>query len=78
LLNARIVVKAPVTVTNLLLSDQKSHIELSGKAIVNSDLLGGAACVVSRMGTISKNGTALPCREEGSDKPQGNGGMIYD
>jgi hypothetical protein len=79
LLNAQIVVKAPVTITNLLVSDQKSHIELSGKPIVHPELLAGSACVVARMGTISKNGTALPCREEGSGTPQqGKGGMIYD
>jgi hypothetical protein len=31
------------------------------------------------MGTISKNGTALPCHEGGSGTPQqGNDGRIYD
>ena len=44
LLNAQIVVKSPVTITNLFVSDQKSHIEFSGKAIVNSDLAEWRRC----------------------------------
>ena|SRR5215211_411672 len=79
LMNAQVVVKAPVTVTNLFLSEHKSHIELSGKPIVNPDFLAGSACIAAKMGTISKNGTALPCREGASGTPhQGNDGMIYD
>jgi hypothetical protein len=79
LLNAQVVAKAPVTVTNLFLSYDKSHIELSGKPIVNPHFLVGSACIASKMGTISKNGTALPCHEGGSGTPQqGNDGRIYD
>jgi hypothetical protein len=79
LLNAQVVAKAPVTVTNLFLSYDKSHIELSGKPIVNPHFLAGSACIVWKMGTISKNGTALPCHEGGSGTPQqGNDGRIYD
>jgi hypothetical protein len=79
LLNAQVVVKAPVTVTNLFVSQDKSHIELSGKPIVNPDLLAGSVCIAGKMGTISKNGTVLPCREGASGTPQqGNDGMIYD
>jgi len=79
LLNAQVVAKAPVTVTNLFLSYDKSHIELSGKPIVNPDFLAGSVCIASKMGTISKNGTALPCHEGGSGTPQqGNDGRIYD
>jgi hypothetical protein len=79
LLNAQIVVKEPVKVTNLILSEHKSHIELSGKPIVNPDFLTDSACIARKMGTISKNGTVLPCREDGkSVSQQGNGGMIYD
>jgi len=79
LMNAQFVVKAPVTVTNLFVSYDKSHIELSGKPIVNPHFLVGSACIVGKMGTISKNGTALPCHEGGSGTPQqGNDGRIYD
>ena len=63
LLNAQVVAKAPVTVANLFVSYDKSHIELSGKPIVNPHFLVGSACIVGKMGTISKKGTALPCRE---------------
>ena len=54
-------------------------IELSGKPIVNPHFLVGSACIVGKIGTISKNGTALPCHEGGSGTPQqGNDGRIYD
>ena len=79
LLNAQVVAKASVTVTNLFVSYDKSHIELSGQPIVNPHFLAGSACVARKMGTISKNGTVLPCRESASGTPQqGNDGMIYD
>jgi hypothetical protein len=78
-MNAQVVVKAPVTVTNLFLSYDKSHIELSGKPIVNLHFLVSSACIVRKMGTISKNGTELPCHEGSSGTPeQGNDGRIYD
>ena len=63
LMNAQVVAKVPTIVTNLFVSHDKSHIELSGKPIVNPDFLAGSACIVQKMGTISKNGTELPCRE---------------
>jgi hypothetical protein len=74
-----LVAKAPISLTNLFLSYDKSHIELSGKPIVNPHFLVGSACIVGKMGTISKKGTALPCREGSSGTPQqGNDGRIYD
>ena len=79
LINGRVVAKAPVTITSLFESHTKSHIELSGEPIVNAHFLAGSVCIVRTMGTISKNGTALPCREAGSGTPQqGNDGRIYD
>jgi hypothetical protein len=79
LINGPVVAKAPVAVTNLFLSYNKSHIELSGKPIVNPHFLSGSVCIAWKMGTISKNGTELPCREGGSGMPQqGNDGRIYD
>jgi hypothetical protein len=79
LLNAQVVAKRGVTVTNFLVSCDKSHIELSGKPVVNAHFVTDSACVARKMGTIAKNGTILPCREDGSGTPrQGNDGMIYD
>jgi hypothetical protein len=79
LINGTVVAKAAATVTNLFVSYNKSHIELLGKPIVNPHFLAGSVCSVGRMGTISKNGTELPCREGRSGTPQqGNDGRIYD
>jgi hypothetical protein len=57
----------------------RQDIELSGKPVVDALFVTGSACVARKMGTITKNGTILPCREDGSGMPrQGNDGMIYD
>jgi len=78
LLNAQVVAKAPVTVTNLFVSSTRatSSFRAADRQPPFSDR---SACIVGKMGTISKNGTALPCHEGGSGTPpQGNDGRIYD
>ena len=59
--------------------DRPGRENVRGRPIVNPEFLAGSSCVAGKMGTTSKNGTVLPCRESGSGTPQqGNDGIIYD
>jgi hypothetical protein len=54
-MNAQVIAKAPVNVTNLFLSYDNSHILLSGKPVVNPQFLAGSAVV----GRLSVNATRI-------------------
>jgi hypothetical protein len=71
---ARIIATQPVSVTNFIQSHNHSMVEFLGdNKIVNSGFLSDSICQAYRSGSISLNGTAVPCSFPAWPDPGDNG-----
>jgi hypothetical protein len=74
---ARIIATGPVSVTNFIQSHNHSIVEFLGdNKVVNSGFLSDSICQAYRSGSISLNGTAVPCSFSAWPAP-GDDGKVY-